>query len=102
MSGFRTPVYNTALRDTLYSRHQWGDAADIYPDADADGRIDDLDGDSRSNDADSDYLYAFIESLAEEKEFLAFNGGIGRYGQSRSHPPFVHVDTRGYKARWRD
>jgi hypothetical protein len=102
MSAFRTPVYNAALRDTLYSRHQWGDAADIYPDADGDGRIDDLDGNGKSNDADADYLYAFINSLAEEPEFRAFTGGNGRYGNSRSHPPFVHVDTRGYQARWRD
>ena len=102
MSGYRTPLYNAALRDTRYSRHQWGDAADVYPDRDNDGRIDDLDGDGKSDDRDADFLFAFIESFAGEKSFSPFTGGLGLYGQSRSHPPFVHIDTRGYRARWRE
>jgi hypothetical protein len=50
MSGYRTPLYNASLRDTIYSRHQWGDAADVFPDRDGDGQIDDLDRDGRSDD----------------------------------------------------
>src|SRR4051812_42544019 len=32
MSAFRTPYYNKAIGDVLYSQHQWGRAADIYID----------------------------------------------------------------------
>jgi hypothetical protein len=102
MSGYRTPLYNAALRDTLYSRHQWGDAADVYPDRDADGQIDDLDRNGRSDDGDAALLDSFIETLSGEKSFSPFTGGLGLYGRSRSHPPFVHIDTRGYRARWKE
>jgi hypothetical protein len=102
MSGFRTPTYNAALGDTPYSRHQWGDAADAYPDHDGDGLIDDLDGNGKSDSRDADFLYTFIESLSGEKVFSPYTGGLGRYGSTRSHPPFVHIDTRGYRARWRE
>ena len=56
MSGFRTPEYNAQgvgrrggrARD---SRHQFGDAADIYVDNDGNGMMEDLDGDGRIDDA---------------------------------------------------
>ena len=102
MSGFRTPVYNASLGDTKNSRHQWGDAADVYPDQNGDGVIDDLDRDGRSTDRDSDFLYRFIDRLADDPEFLVCNGGLGLYGTTRTHPAFVHVDTRGYRARWKE
>jgi hypothetical protein len=102
MSGYRTPLYNAELRDTIYSRHQWGDAADVYPDRDADGQIDDLDRNGRSDDGDAALLDSFIETLSGEKSFSPFTGGLGLYGRSRSHPPFVHIDTRGYRARWNE
>lgn len=100
MSGFRTPVYNTALRDVPYSRHQWGDAADVYVDQDRDGRMDDINRDGKSDDADSAFLYDFFDGLAKSKSYAPFEGGLGRYGQTRTHPPFVHVDARGSRARW--
>jgi len=51
MSGFRTPEYNEqgvgpGGRSTV-SRHQYGDAADVYPDDQGKGRMDDLNGDGR-------------------------------------------------------
>ena len=27
-------------------------------------------------------------------------GGLGAYGSTAAHGPFVHVDTRGHRARW--
>lgn len=32
MSGYRTPYYNKAIGNVRYSRHLWGDAADIFID----------------------------------------------------------------------
>ena len=46
MSGYRTPFYNRSIgNQTRFSRHVYGDAADIYADDDGDGKMDDLDGD---------------------------------------------------------
>lgn len=101
MSGYRTPFYNTAIGNVEYSRHQWGDAADIFIDADpVDGVMDDLNGDGYINLDDALVLYGIIDELCGESWFEPFTGGLGKYGPNELHGPFVHVDTRGCKARW--
>jgi uncharacterized protein YcbK (DUF882 family) len=100
MSGFRTPAYNTAIDNVRYSRHQWGGAADIFIDEDRDGVMDDLNGDGKVTGADADFLYDLFDSLQERDEYVGFIGGLGRYGATANHGPFVHVDARGFKARW--
>src|SRR5713101_3961259 len=51
MSGFRTPEYNEEGVGpggrSAVSRHQYGDAADVYPDDRGRGRMDDLNHDGR-------------------------------------------------------
>lgn len=103
MSGFRTPQYNAMgvgplggrARD---SRHMYGDAADIYVDADGDGRMDDLDHDGRVTVKDAGWLARVAEQV--ETEYPAMTGGIGVYHATAAHGPFVHVDVRGTPARW--
>ena len=41
-----------------------------------------------------------LEGLVKTQQFSAFIGGIGIYPGSSAHGPFVHVDTRPWKARW--
>lgn len=99
MSGFRTPAYNRAIGNTtVYSRHLWGDAADIFVDRDADGEMDDLNGDGRSTVADARKLSALVERV--EGSHGLRPGGMGVYRRNAVHGPFVHVDARGYRARW--
>lgn len=93
MSGYRTPAYNHALGNVLYSRHTFGSAADIFIDENHDGRMDDLDGDGRSDERDAEVLYRLFEDAQS-------NGGLGKYHETRSHGPFVHVDIRDRRARW--
>jgi hypothetical protein len=102
MSGFRTPYYNARIGQGRHSRHQWGDAADIYIDARPPrARMDDLNGDGRRTYADARRLARVAARVQGRDGPVSFVGGIGIYG-SRSHRgPFVHVDTRGYRARWR-
>jgi hypothetical protein len=103
MSGFRTPQYNALgvgprggrARD---SRHMYGDAADVYVDADGDGRMDDLDGDHRITIQDARWLAALAAEV--EAAHPQVTGGIGIYPANAVHGPFVHVDTRGTVARW--
>ncbi len=99
MSGYRTPAYNRAIGNTTdYSRHLWGDAADLYVDADGDGRMDDLDGNGVRDVRDARVLYRVVESVESSKSVRL--GGLGLYGPTAAHGPFVHVDARGRSARW--
>lgn len=100
MSGYRTPHYNRAIGNTTeYSRHLYGDAADIFVDADGNGWMDDLTGDGRVTRADATYLANVVRSVPTEGED-SFVGGLGVYGSSNRRGPFVHVDLRGKQARW--
>lgn len=101
ISGFRTPAYNHAIGNVPYSRHQWGGAADIYIDEQPrNGVMDDLNGDGRSDERDAATLYDLIDALDGQPSYQPFIGGLGNYGRTDSHGPFVHVDARGFKARW--
>jgi hypothetical protein len=101
MSGYRTPYYNRAIGNVQYSRHVWGGAADFYIDeAPADGRMDDLNKDGRVDRNDAIWLADFIKAMSERGAFGARIGGIGIYGSTSAHGPFVHVDVRGTRARW--
>jgi uncharacterized protein YcbK (DUF882 family) len=39
--------------------------------------------------------------MLAKPEYARFQGGMGFYPATTAHPPFVHVDVRGTKARWR-
>jgi hypothetical protein len=102
LSGFRTPEYNAKggrrsgrAKD---SRHQFGDAADIFVDSNGDGRMDDLNRDGRVNTRDAKVLIESVERV--ERDHPELVGGAGLYRGTRTHGPFVHVDVRGNRARW--
>lgn len=101
MSGYRTPRYNRALGNVKYSQHLWGTAADIFIDeSPKDGNMDDLNKDGKVDLLDAAVLYDILESMCSDpsNEFLA--GGLARYRTTSSHGPFIHIDVRGYRARW--
>jgi hypothetical protein len=100
MSGFRTRVYNAGLGNVNLSRHTFGDASDIFVDADHDGIMDDLNHDGRHDWKDAVYLAGIIEASPEQPPYEPVAGGLGTYGPTRAHGPFVHVDARGFRARW--
>jgi len=103
MSGYRTPRYNRTIGNhTRYSRHLYGDAADVFIDNDGDDVMDDWNGDGASSVDDAAILYADIESLHPGTWLPGYLGGLGLYGPGRDRGPFVHVDTRGSHARWGD
>ncbi len=100
LSGFRSPWYNANIGRPRYSRHIYGDAADIYVDNDADGRMDDLNGDGRIDLADATVLHRLVEEMDGAAETAHLIGGLGQYPMTPNHGPFIHVDTREYRARW--
>jgi hypothetical protein len=102
MSGFRTPSYNegggnTAGRADL-SRHMYGDAADVYIDNDRNGVMDDLNGDGRVDPGDARVMLEAVDRV--ERAHPELIGGAGVYSACCGHGPFIHIDTRGYRARW--
>lgn len=100
MSGYRTPYYNAAIGNVKYSRHVWGEAADIFIDEDTDNIMDDLNGDRDINGMDARVLYDIVDDLYDKSWYAQFIGGLGNYRQTSYHGPFVHVDVRGFRARW--
>jgi hypothetical protein len=100
LSGYRTPFYNAKIgNETSYSRHAYGDAADIFIDENGDGRMDDLNRNGRIDVRDAQVLLDIAEEL-ERHEPEDLVGGLGLYGPRKHRGPFVHVDARGYPARW--
>jgi peptidase M15-like protein len=100
MSAYRTPYYNHAIGDVMYSMHQWGSAADVFIDEDDKFRMDDLNRDGRSDINDSRFFADRIDQLLRQPGYHKFQGGVGFYPATAAHPPFVHVDVRGARARW--
>lgn len=72
-SGYRCPEHNAEVGGVSDSQHVLGTAADITYDG-----------------VDVDYLAEIAEECGAD--------GIGKY----YHQDFVHVDVRGYAARWDD
>ena len=62
ISGYRTPWYNHSIGNVKYSRHVYGDAADIFVDSDADGRLDDLNRDGAQNRKDVQTFFDIVEN----------------------------------------
>ena len=103
MSGFRTPQYNAqgvgpGAGRASESRHMYGDAADVFVDANGDGVMDDLDGDGKATIRDARVLLAVADGIEGQHPDLA--GGLSAYPANSAHGPFVHVDARGVRARW--
>jgi hypothetical protein len=101
MSGFRTPYYNSKIgNETSYSRHLYGDAMDIYVDRDGDGKMDDLDGNGKVDSGDAKYILGIAEQLDNSREWGWLKGGAGVYHANAAHGPYIHIDARGFVARW--
>jgi hypothetical protein len=103
MSGFRTPQYNALGVGRKGgragdSRHMYGDASDVFVDSDGDGRMDDLNGDGHVDVQDAKVLFAAAEAVEAAHPELV--GGLSAYRATSAHGPFVHIDARGFKARW--
>jgi hypothetical protein len=83
MSGYRTPYYNTALNNVRYSRHMWGDAADIYINNDSRNDVmDDLNGDGKRDAKDAEMLYDIVDELKDNPAFNVPSEPEDRYGFS--------------------
>lgn len=100
ISGFRTPYYNKSINNVSKSRHIYGGAADIFIDQNEDGFMDDLNLDGNIDQQDIRIFYDIVEKASGKPEYDHFKGGLGFYRKNSVHHGFIHVDVRGWKARW--
>ena len=84
-SGPRYPSYNKQVGGASRSRHLYGEALDL--------RIGDINQDGRYTEEDKKIVLRILDL-----EVIKHFGGVGRYQGTRA----VHMDVRGYKARWDD
>jgi uncharacterized protein YcbK (DUF882 family) len=79
---FRHPTWNDERGGAYQSQHIYGRAADlIILDINADGKI---------NSGDKDIALEIFEKI------IGNTGGIGKYPGTKT----IHIDVRGYRARW--
>lgn len=100
ISGYRTPYYNKSIGNVKFSRHVFGDAFDVFIDKNGDFRMDDLNDDGSYDKKDVQYLYQSVDKLFNQPWYKPFIGGLGLYGPNSRRPAFIHIDSRGYRARW--
>lgn len=101
MSGYRTPYYNSIIgNETKYSRHLYGDAMDVYIDTHHTGHMDDLNHDGRIDANDAKFLAHVAAAIDDSQMWGWLKGGAGVYHATAAHGPYLHVDARGYVARW--
>jgi uncharacterized protein YcbK (DUF882 family) len=102
VSGFRTPAYNAGGGNTVgrgqLSRHMYGDAMDIAVDNDRNNIMDDLNGDGRINLNDARVIGEAVDRV--ERKYPQLVGGMHYYPPTGGHQGMVHIDTRGFRARW--
>ena len=102
ISAFRNPSYNANSGNTegraQLSRHMYGDAMDIYIDPAGRGCMNDLNHDGRVDVNDARVLARAADRVERAHPDLV--GGIGVYAPNGAHCGFVHIDTRGNRARW--
>lgn len=102
MSGFRTPQYNAngvgAGGRVQDSRHQYGDAADVYVVNGTRDWMSDLNKDGKITIRDAQIIARAADRVEQAHPDLI--GGIGVYPATSAHGPFVHIDVRGTRARW--
>lgn len=80
------------------SRHQYGDAADVYVVNGSRDWMSDLNNDGAVDTRDARVLASAAERV--ERKYPELVGGIGVYTATSAHGPFVHIDVRGKRARW--
>lgn len=81
-NGFRHPKFNKQIGGASQSRHIVGQAVDIT--------AGDINGDGKINQEDKTIIVHAAEKV------VGNTGGVGLYPGTLS----IHMDTRGYRARW--
>lgn len=94
MSGYRTPYYNEKIENVKFSRHVFGDAADIFIPHGSEEEY------QKYGFMEVNSIYKVVNNMERLPVFAPFIGGMGLYHPTSAHPAFLHIDVRGRSARW--
>jgi len=101
VSIYRSPYFNKKLgNNTDFSRHLFGDAADIYIDNSGNQWMDDLNGDGKSTIKDSNILFDLAVKFDQKEKNSQLQGGVCSYKGNGVRGPFLHIDSRGFHVSW--
>lgn len=101
LSAYRSPYFNKKLgNNTNFSRHLFGDAADIYIDYNHDNWMDDLNKDNCFDKRDADILYNLAVQFDHKSKFSILQGGVSSYEGNGVRGSFIHIDARGFHVSW--
>lgn len=89
------------LEAVLQQINALGFDADVFVDEKNRGVMDDLTRDGRVDLQDARHLYDLVDQMLTQPPFRKFEGGVAFYPATSAHPPFVHIDVRGNRARWK-
>lgn len=99
ISAFRAPPYNRAIGSSVFGRHIYGDAIDLYIDSGDGMKAADLNHDGRLDRRDAYPVVALIEDLMADGVIPV--GGVGVYNTAGGdHEVTMHMDCRGHRATW--
>jgi len=97
---YLTPEKNALKGNAIYSRHIYGDAAQIIIDENNDGIMDDVNGDGKTDMKDARWLFELIDKLSGRKDYQRFEGGLAHYKLNKKFGGYVYIDARGNKVRY--
>jgi hypothetical protein len=101
VSLYRSPYFNKKIGNgTGFSRHIYGDAADIFIDNSGNEWMDDLNGDGKLDIGDADILFDLAKKFDQKQEYAALQGGLSSYHANGVRGSFIHIDTRGFHVTW--
>jgi hypothetical protein len=49
---------------------------------------------------DAEILHNIIDNLYGQPWYERFIGGLASYRRTSNHGPYMHIDVRGFRARW--
>lgn len=101
VSLYRSPYFNKKIGNgTGFSRHIYGDAADIFIDNSGDEWMDDLNGDGKLDINDANILFDLAKKFDQKEEYAVLQGGLSSYHANGVRGSFIHIDTRGFHVTW--
>jgi hypothetical protein len=99
-TAYLTPYQNAEKGNAIYSRHIYGDAAQIIIDRNNDGVMDDLNRDGVGDMKDVRWLFDLVDKLSGKPDYQKLEGGLAHYRLNKKYGGYVYIDARGNKMRF--
>lgn len=99
-TAYLTPYQNAENGNAIYSRHIYGDAAQVIIDRNNDGIMDDVNGDGVGDMKDVRWFFDLVDKLSGKSDYQKLEGGLAHYRLNKKYGGYVYIDARGNKMRF--